>query len=176
MASGRPTVAFVSPASHATFWVTVALLYGTYAGSVNSTPTSRPTGAMVTFSPSTTAANGGQRTVSITIQIVQVKQRSEARLAIWKRSRSTGPRTLASAGVGCAPTAPSGAKTGCCFLYSASLCHRGFGTCSQWMRRSHQIRSAAGNLLNLSYSFQRKPATLHDGFVDPTIAKKDASG
>jgi hypothetical protein len=60
--------ATVNPGSDATYQVSVTPLYGNYPGPVSFTASGLPTGASITFSPSTIAANGGQQTVTLTVQ------------------------------------------------------------------------------------------------------------
>ena len=43
-------------------------LYGSYAGPVDFTISGLPAGATATFNPATIAANGGQQTITVTIQ------------------------------------------------------------------------------------------------------------
>jgi sugar lactone lactonase YvrE len=58
----------VNPGAHATYQVVVAPLYGTYAGPVTFTVTGLPSDAEATFAPPSIPANGGQQTVTMTIQ------------------------------------------------------------------------------------------------------------
>ena len=58
----------VNPGSAPTYQVVVAPLYGTYAGSVTFTVTGLPPDAVATFAPPSIPANGGQQTVTMTIQ------------------------------------------------------------------------------------------------------------
>jgi len=58
----------VQPGGAATFQMVVAPLYGSYVGTVSFSASGLPSGATATFSPSTIAANGGQQTVTLTIQ------------------------------------------------------------------------------------------------------------
>ena len=58
----------VFPGSTITYTVVVDPLYGSYAGPVSFAINGLPAGATASFSPSTIAANGGQQTVTITIQ------------------------------------------------------------------------------------------------------------
>jgi sugar lactone lactonase YvrE len=58
----------VNPGAHATYEVVVAPLYGTYAGPVTFTVTGLPSDAVATFAPPSIPANGGQQTVTMTIQ------------------------------------------------------------------------------------------------------------
>jgi hypothetical protein len=60
--------ATVNPGSPATYQVSVTPLYGNYPGPVSFTASGLPTGASITFSPSTIAANGGTQTVTLTVQ------------------------------------------------------------------------------------------------------------
>lgn len=63
-----PSSESVVPGNTTTYQVTVAPKYGTYAGEVNFAVNGLPTGAAVTFSPASIAANGGPQTVTVTIQ------------------------------------------------------------------------------------------------------------
>ena len=58
----------VNPGSAPTYQVVVAPLYGTYAGPVTFTVSGLPPGATGTFAPPSIPANGGQQTVTMTIQ------------------------------------------------------------------------------------------------------------
>jgi hypothetical protein len=77
--------ATVNPGSAATYQVAVTPLYGTYPGPVSFTASGLPTGASITFSPSTIAADGGNQTVTLTIQTaamaMQVSPSTARRLA-----------------------------------------------------------------------------------------------
>ncbi len=70
-----PTSQTVNPGSAATYQVVVAPTYGTYPGTVTFTATGLPSGATIVFSPSTIAANGGQQTVTVTIQTAATSSR-----------------------------------------------------------------------------------------------------
>ena len=58
----------VNSGSVATYHMIVNPLYGTYPGQVSFAASGLPSGASIAFSPSTIAANGGQQTVTLTIQ------------------------------------------------------------------------------------------------------------
>ena len=68
LSSAVPTGQTVNSGSAATYQVVVAPLYGTYPGPVTFTTTGLPTGAVASFSPANIPANGGQQTVTVTIQ------------------------------------------------------------------------------------------------------------
>jgi hypothetical protein len=60
--------ATVSAGDSASYQFIVAPLYGSYAGTVSFSATGLPTGANAVFSPASIAANGGQQTLTMTIQ------------------------------------------------------------------------------------------------------------
>ncbi len=68
VAASGTTSQTVNPGSAATYQFVVAPLYGTYAGPVTFTVTGLPPGASATFAPPSIPANGGQQTVTMTIQ------------------------------------------------------------------------------------------------------------
>lgn len=68
LTANAPTSQTVSAGSTATYQLVVAPLYGTYPGTVTFTASGLPATASVTFNPSTIAANGGQQTVTMTVQ------------------------------------------------------------------------------------------------------------
>jgi hypothetical protein len=82
--------ATVNPGSNATYQVSVTPLYGNYPGPVSFTASGLPTGASITFSPSTIAANGGQQTVTLTIQTAAMAMQVSPSTA-----RKLAPLTLA---------------------------------------------------------------------------------
>ena len=64
-----PTSQTVNAGTMATYQVVVAPLYlNTYPGTVSFAATGQPTGSTVTFNPSTVAADGGQQTITVTVQ------------------------------------------------------------------------------------------------------------
>ena len=69
MTISGPSSGTVFPGSTITYSVVVNPLYGNYAGPVGFVVNGLPSGATVTFSPSTIAANGGMQTVTVTIQV-----------------------------------------------------------------------------------------------------------
>jgi len=68
MTLSGPSTATVVPGGSFTYQVTVTPDYGVYSGTVNFTVAGLPPGATASFSPSSIAANGGQQTITITIQ------------------------------------------------------------------------------------------------------------
>ena len=66
--ASAPTSQTVTAGSAAAYQMVVAPLYGTYAASVTFAATGLPAGATATFSPTSIAANGGQQTVTMTVQ------------------------------------------------------------------------------------------------------------
>lgn len=58
----------VAAGGSTSYQVVVAPLYGNYPGKVTFTASGLPSGASCTFNPATIAANGGQQTVTLTIQ------------------------------------------------------------------------------------------------------------
>jgi hypothetical protein len=59
--------------------------FGNYAGAVNFSASGLPQGATATFSPSTIPANGGQQTVTLTIQTAASETSQTAWSSEWKR-------------------------------------------------------------------------------------------
>jgi streptogramin lyase len=59
--------ATAAPGQSATYQAAIAPLYGSYPGTVSFAATGLPAGATATFSPSSIAANGGAKTVTVTI-------------------------------------------------------------------------------------------------------------
>jgi hypothetical protein len=68
LSAATPNTQTVNGGGTATYQVVVAPLYGTYPGPVAFTITGLPLGATATFSPSSIPANGGQQTVTVSIQ------------------------------------------------------------------------------------------------------------
>ena len=62
----------VVPGNSVNYQLVVDPLYGSYAGPVSFTANGLPPGATINFSPATIAANGGQQTVTATIQTVSL--------------------------------------------------------------------------------------------------------
>ena len=58
----------VQPGSVATYQVAVTPLYGNYPGPVSFAASGLPSGASITFSPSTIAFDGGKQTIKVTVQ------------------------------------------------------------------------------------------------------------
>ncbi len=80
----------VNPGDVATYQVTADPLYGNYPGPVSFTASGLPSGATVTFSPSTILANGGKQTVTVTVTTPAV-----AELVSPSIGRRLAPLTLA---------------------------------------------------------------------------------
>jgi hypothetical protein len=87
--SGSSSVT-VSQGGVATFKLAVNPLYGTYPGPVSLTANGLPAGALIAFSPSTIAANGGNQTVTMTIQTAAVAKETAPSIG-----RTLGPVALA---------------------------------------------------------------------------------
>jgi hypothetical protein len=68
LTANTPTSQTVNPGSTATYQVVVAPLYGIYPGTVSFTASGQPSSATVTFNPPTIAINGGQQTITVTVQ------------------------------------------------------------------------------------------------------------
>ena len=90
LTANAPASQAVNSGSMATYQLVVAPLYGIYPGSVSFTASGTPSGATVTFNPSTIAINGGQQTVTMTVQTVKV-----AKLESPSIGRKLAPLTLA---------------------------------------------------------------------------------
>ena len=68
LAVSGPASLTVNSGNIATYHVIVNPLYGTYPGTVTFAANGLPSGASIAFNPSTIAANGGQQTVTLTVQ------------------------------------------------------------------------------------------------------------
>jgi sugar lactone lactonase YvrE len=92
--ASAPTSQTVNAGGAAAYQMVVAPLYGTYPASVTFAATGLPTGATATFSPTSIAANGGQQTVTMT---VQTPATTASRQAVPRPSAFRGlqPLTLA---------------------------------------------------------------------------------
>ena len=64
-----PTTLTVTPGNSVNYQFNVNPLYGSFAGPVSFTVSGLPSGATATFSPSTVAANAGNQTIAMTIQV-----------------------------------------------------------------------------------------------------------
>jgi hypothetical protein len=85
-----PASQTVTPGSIATYQAVVNPLYGSYPGPVSFAASGLPSGASIAFSPSTIAANGGQQTVTLTVQTAAL-----AKLVSPSIGRKLAPLTLA---------------------------------------------------------------------------------
>jgi hypothetical protein len=82
--------ATVTQGSSATYQMAVTPLYGSYPGPVSFTASGMPVGALITFSPSTIATDGGKQTVTLTVHTATTaKQESPSSM------RKLAPLTLA---------------------------------------------------------------------------------
>jgi hypothetical protein len=80
----------VQPGSVATYQVAVTPLYGNYPGTVSFAASGLPSGASITFSPSTIAFDGGKQTIKVTVQTP-----ASAKLESPGIGRKLAPLTLA---------------------------------------------------------------------------------
>jgi hypothetical protein len=87
--SGSTSVT-VTAGSIATYQLAVTPLYASYPGPVSFTASGLPSGASITFSPSTIAANDGKKTVTLTVQTPAF-----AKLVSPSTGRNLAPLTLA---------------------------------------------------------------------------------
>ena len=80
----------VQPGTVATYQVALTPLYGNYPGQVSFAASGLPSGASVTFSPSTIAFDGGKQTIKVTVQTP-----AAAKLELPGIGRKLAPLTLA---------------------------------------------------------------------------------
>jgi hypothetical protein len=85
-----PASLTVTPGSMATYQVTVNPLYGSYPGPVSFAASGLPSGATITFNPSTIAIGGGKQTVTVNVQTPAL-----AKLESPSIGRKLAPFTLA---------------------------------------------------------------------------------
>jgi hypothetical protein len=88
-----PASGIVIPGGIITYQVKVAPDFGSYAGTVDFAVSGLPPGATATFSPSSVAANGGQQTITVTIQTAVVTAAQHAPPP--REGRNVAPLALA---------------------------------------------------------------------------------